>query len=405
MEEYKYKAINKEGATITGSIMGDSYAKVLRELESAGLQPFYLRKANSQERRERKEQRTYSFSSSKHGSVLLFTKQLANLLKAGIQLDEALDIILNIFKESPFKNVIRRVTESLKGGRSFASSLADYPEYFNNTYVTMIKAGEESGYLSLVCRQLVDDIEENHRLRSHIITSMIYPIILIVFSLLAVLIVLLYILPKFIYIYESYDQSLPLPTIILLRFSSFITENGVSILLFFFLIISIFWLYSRTEKGKSNLDQLLLRLPGIGNLLYKLYVSRITRALGVLLNNGVPLLKSLKIVRDITGNTIYSQAMDELALQVERGSPLSQAMSSTGVFPDISIYLIGVGERTGELGNLMTEIARDLTQEYMESLDRFLKFFEPSILILMGGIIAFLVFAMVLPVMRINTIM
>ena len=148
-----------------------------------------------------------------------------------------------------------------------------------------------------------------------------------------------------------------------------------------------------------------MNMPFIGELLYKLYVSRITRALGVLLKNGVPLLKSLKIARNITGNTVYSLAMDELSLQVERGNPLSLAMGSTGVFPDLSIYLIGVGERTGELGNLMTEIANDLTQEYMESLDRFLKFFEPSILILMGGIIAFLVFAMVLPVMRINTIM
>lgn len=405
MEEYNYKAINKEGATISGSIRGDSYSKVLQELESAGLQPFYLSKANGQERKKSRGEKSLSFSPNKHSSVLLFTKQLANLLKAGIQLDEALDIIINLFKESPFKEVIRKVSESLKGGRSFASSLADYPEYFSNTYVTMIKAGEESGYLSLVCRQLVDDIEENYRLRSHIITSLIYPIILIVFSILAVLIVLLYILPKFIYIYESYDQSLPLPTIILLRFSSFITENGAAILLFFVLIICIFWLYFRTERGKRNLDQVLLNMPFIGELLYKLYVSRITRALGVLLKNGVPLLKSLKIARNITGNTVYSLAMDELSLQVERGNSLSLAMGSTGVFPDLSIYLIGVGERTGELGNLMTEIANDLTQEYMESLDRFLKFFEPSILILMGGIIAFLVFAMVLPVMRINTIM
>ena len=233
MEEYNYKAINKEGATISGSIRGDSYSKVLQELESAGLQPFYLSKANGQERKKSRGEKSLSFSPNKHSSVLLFTKQLANLLKAGIQLDEALDIIINLFKESPFKEVIRKVSESLKGGRSFASSLADYPEYFSNTYVTMIKAGEESGYLSLVCRQLVDDIEENYRLRSHIITSLIYPIILIVFSILAVLIVLLYILPKFIYIYESYDQSLPLPTIILLRFSSFITENG---LLFYYFL-------------------------------------------------------------------------------------------------------------------------------------------------------------------------
>lgn len=409
LEEYNYKAINSNGTTITGTIKGDNYSKVLKELESSDLQPFYLSK-NSVEGKKESNRKTIqpnsiSFSINKQKSVLLFTKQLANLLKAGIQLDEALDIIINLFKESPFKNIIINVTESLKGGRSFASSLGDYPEYFNNTYITMIKAGEESGYLPLVCKRIVDDMSENQQLRSYLITSIIYPFILIGFSLLAVLIVLLYILPKFISIYDSFDQSLPLPTIILLNTSNFLSENGFLIFLFIFILLFAIWFYSRTEKGKNVLDSFILDLPIIGELLKKLSVSRITSTLGILVSNGVPLLKSLKIVSDVTGNVIYNKALEKVALKVENGNPLSQAMASTEVFPDIMIYLIGVGERTGELGTLLNDLSREMSREYKEILDRFLKFFEPVILLFMGSIIAFLAFAMVLPVMRINTIM
>lgn len=409
MKDYSYKAINQNGLTVTGNIKGDSYSNVLEELESSGLQPFYLDKntkeKNSDIESKRNSSKNFSLSVNKYNSALLFTKQLANLLKAGIQLDEALDIIINLFKDSPFKNIIINVTESLKGGQSFANSLKDYPGYFNNTYITMIKAGEESGYLPLVCKRIVDDMEENQQLRSHIISSMIYPIILVLFSLLAVLIVLLYILPKFIGIYDSYDQSLPLPTIFLLNISTFISQNGLIIILSIFLLLAFYLFYSRTESGKDTLDNFILKLPIIGNLLSKLSISRITNGLGILVNNGVPLLKSLKIIRDVTGNAVYNKAMQKIAQKVERGSPLSKAMDSTGIFPDITIYLVGVGERTGELGVMLNEVGGDLSQEYREGLDRTLKFIEPFILLFMGLIIAFLVFAMLLPVMRINTIM
>ncbi len=408
LEIYNYKAISHSGDTVDGSISGENYQKVLKKLEQDGLEPYSLEKADDGEldQKENISQKFASnaFSLSKHKSVLIFTKQLANLLQSGIQLNEAFAVIIGLFKESTFKNYLLDIHSSLREGRGFANSLENYPKYFNSTYISMVKAGEESGYLPLICNRIVDDMEETQRLRSFIISSMIYPLILIMVSLVAVITILLYVLPKFINIYDSYNKSLPLPTLLLLNISNFISQNSMIIVLTSLLFIIGIWYYSRSEKGKSNIDSLKLKIPILGGLFKKLAVSRITGELGILVGNGVPLLKSLRIIREVTGNSVYNKALETVVLKVERGSPLSQALDSTAVFPDITVYLVGVGEQTGELGSMLQQVGEEMSREYKEGLDRFLKLFEPFILLFVGLIIGFIVFAMLLPVMRISTI-
>lgn len=408
MEEYNYKAITQSGETVAGSISGDSYPKVMSQLEQDGLQPFYLKRADKIDNKKVEkgsDVSSFSFSFNKHNDIMLFTKQLANLLQAGIQLNEALSVIIGLFKESIFKNIIIDIHHSLKEGRSFASSLGKYSRYFNSTYISMVKAGEESGYLPLICNRIADDMEESHRLRSFIISSMIYPVILIIVSTLAVITILLFVLPKFINIYDTYDKSLPLPTVILLNISNFINQNGLIILSTIIILIFLVWYYIKTEQGRENIDAFKLKIPILGNLLRKLAVSRITGGLGILVGNGVPLLKSLNIIKEVTGNSIYYHALKKISKKVERGITLSQALDSTGVFPDLAVYLVGVGEQTGELGSMLKQVGEGMTTEYKEGLERFLKFFEPVVLLCMGLIIGFIVFAMLLPVMRINTIL
>jgi len=404
MERYYYKAFNQSGDTVEGSISGSSYSKVLRLLERDGLEPFSVLKI--EEDKEHGKERTFrifSFSSNKNTNIIIFTKQLANLLRAGIQLGEALDIIGRLFKESKFKNNIIDLTRLLKGGSSFSSALEKYPEYFDSTYISMIKAGEESGYLSIICDRLAVNLEDNHRLRSFISISMIYPVILIIVSILAVLVILLYVLPKFTAIYTTYEQSLPLPTYILLSISGFVKNNYIYIIITISGLFLGLKCYSKSAIGKEKIDIFKLNTPIFGALFQKLAVSRVTGSLGVLLGNGVPLLKSLRIIRDVTANIVFAKALDKISMTVERGVTLSQAFDNTGIFPDMVVYLIGVGEQTGELDEMLKQLGQTITEEYKEELEKFLKLFEPIILLLMGLAIGFIVFAMLLPVMRINT--
>ncbi|MFP4662093.1 MAG: type II secretion system F family protein [Halanaerobiales bacterium] len=409
MQEYKYKAVDNKGVTVQGKISGESYQKIIKILEKEGLHPFELIKQENNKLKKDTEKKVTAlnqgfFTLNRHKNVLLFSKQLANLLKSGVQLNESLAIIINLFKESNFKDILEDIHKSVKEGRSFAGALSDYPAYFNSSYISMIKAGEESGYLALICEQIVEDLEENEKMRSFIISSMIYPVILLSLSVVAVFTILVFILPKFINIYNSYDRILPFPTIILLNISNFLSQNGLIVLGIIIALILVLLYYSRTEGGRAYLDLVKLRIPILGKLIGKLAVSRITGGLGILVLNGVPLLKSLKIIRGVTGNSLYSQALKKIALSVERGSPLSQAMDSTGAFPDITIYLLGVGEQTGELGRMLTEVGKDMAVEYRESLERFLRLFEPLILLCVALIIGFIVFATLLPVMGISSI-
>lgn len=404
MERYYYKAFNQRGDTVEGRISGKSYSKVVSQLEQDGLEPFSLKKIEENNKASKdKSFKTYSFSNNKQKNIIIFTKQLANLLKAGIQLGDALEIIVKLFKESSFKDHISDINELLKSGNSFSSALEKYPEYFDSTYLSMIKAGEESGYLPIICDRLADNLEENHRLRSFISLSMIYPVILIIISILAVLVILIYVLPKFVAMYDTYDQSLPLATLILLSISGFIRDKYIYIFILSLGVISGVKYYSKSEVGKEKIDNFKLKTPIFGELFCKLAISRVTGSLGVLIGNGVPLLKSLKIIKDVTGNTVFSKSLESIAMAIERGVTLSQAFDDTGVFPDMVVYLIGVGEQTGELDDMLRQVGQTITEEYKEELEKFLKLFEPLILLFMGLTIGFIVFAMLLPVMRINT--
>lgn len=404
MVEYKYKAINQEGDSVSGVMKADGYQQIINQLEQEGLQLYDLAKIESN---KGDGNTTFSYrgiSFNKKKNVLIFTRQLANLLKAGVQINEAMKLIIALLKESNFKNIIINIHDSIKEGNSFASSLKKYPAYFSHSYISMIQAGEESGYLALTCERLADEMEEAQELRSFIISCMIYPVILIVISFLAIIVMLVYVLPKFASIYAGYNQSLPLATMILLNISTFIINYGIYIAITIIIVFVSFNYYFRKEKGRLMVDRLLLQIPFLGSLYSKLAVARITGGMGILLKSGVPLLKSLKIIRGVSGNSVYSQALENTYYSVERGSSLSHAFSQYSIFPELVAYMLGVAEQTGKPGETLTEIGTGMFKEYKRDLERFMKIFEPLLLLIVGLIIAFIVFSMLLPVIRINTI-
>lgn len=238
MVSFSYKALKENGKMVSGSIKAENQKLALLDLEERGLFPYEIKIE-----KDNTNKGIFKISIFKRDELIQFTRQLANLLLAGIKLGESLEIIGRLLQPGKFKEVVISVYESLKGGRDFADCLGDFPEYFPPSYISMIKAGQEGGFLDLTCERLADNLEESRKLKSFIITSLIYPVILFLVSIIAIIIMIVYVLPKFMLIYDNYGTSLPLITQSLLIISSFISNYGIHILVTLIAFMFILWWY------------------------------------------------------------------------------------------------------------------------------------------------------------------
>ncbi|PRX30490.1 general secretion pathway protein F/type IV pilus assembly protein PilC [Orenia metallireducens] len=400
MVKFSYKAINDKGQEVKGKMEALDSDDAKRRLAKDGLYLFEL-----EELKEGLRSSNFSFNlAQKNEERILFTRQLANLLVAGVQLGESLQVIIELLKPGKFKSVAKEVYEALKGGRGFAESLAKYPSYFSKGYVSMVKAGEEGGFLDLTCQRLAQNLEDNHRFKSFIITSMIYPLVLLVVSILAVIVMLTFVLPKFLSIYENYRQKLPLSTEILLKVSDFLATYWLLVFVIPIVIILAIWSYYNTEAGRRKVDELLLQLPFIGEFMIKVEVARISRTLGTMLDSGVNLLKALDISLQVSSNIILQNTLQLAREKVQKGGALSENLSNNGYFPQVAVHMIGIGERTGKLSAMLLQLADNFEEESKASLEKMMKVFEPLVILVMGTVIGMMVVSMLLPMLNINSI-
>ncbi|MFW5995668.1 MAG: type II secretion system F family protein [Halanaerobiaceae bacterium] len=399
MPQYEYRAINQVGEEVEGTIQAEEEREATKKVENRGLHLFSLRE------RENKSGGFFSRVTGGGNDLLMFTRQLSNLLQSGVQLGDALKVIADIFRSSgEFQNIIKNIYSYLKEGKSFAEALSSYPEYFPASYISMIRAGEDSGFLPETCRRIADNLKSNRELKAFIISSLIYPIIMLLVAVVAVIIMLVFVLPRFVKIYDTYEQSLPFITEVLLSVSNFIYAYGLYLLGGIGLTVILLSLYFNSDQGRKFKDNLMLRIPVLRVLIESLMVNRLANSLGNMLNNGVPLLKGLKISREVVNNTRYKQALQEITLRVERGGSLAEAMGGYDLFPELVVYMIGVGEQTGNLAEMMSQIADQYREEYQNNLERLMKLFEPLLILVIGSVVAVIVIAMLLPVLTLNTI-
>lgn len=403
MAEYTYQAYNKNGKQVTGSIEAVTENEATKKLSIKGLYPFKLELRSKLENKNSNKLR-YSISYNKSDMQIFFTRQLANLLLAGVQLADALNILIKMMNNNSYQEIVENIYKSLKTGKSFADSVSISSGNFSADYLNMIRAGEESGALGLTCQKLATDLEERKKLKSFILTSLIYPVILLIVSILAVTVMLVFVLPRFIEIYKSYSMTLPWITQTVLSFSIFLKTNWIAISIFFISAITITWLYFNTTVGKNNFDRFVLNIPFIGNVIKEVKISDFSASLSLMLESGVPLLKSLSIIADTAGNVVYINGIRRTAEGVKKGKKLSEALSSSGVFPEILNYMIMIGEETGQLSRMLEQVAEQYKEEYRNNINRLLNLFEPMAILVMGILIGSIVIAMLLPVLGINTI-
>ncbi len=404
MPSFRYEASDREGNLLTGDMEARTSVAVVDHLRQIDLYPISV----TEETETQKSLAAIDISEivarlrGKTRFVVPFTVQLATMLDSGVPLDRALAIVLDIVQDASFKEVLRKIRSNVQAGKSLSDSMADYPQYFSQLYVSVVSAGEFGGFLEVAFKRLADYIEEEQRLRTQVKSAMIYPILLTVVGGTAVLVLLTFVLPRFTGIFEDLGQSLPLSTSILLSISGFITSYWWLLLIFASLCVLSIRGYVGTDRGRFKWDNLKITAPLVGALNKKVAVSRFSRTLGTLIDSGVPILQALLVAKETFQNQIFANAIQEVHDSLKEGESIAPPLEERNVFPSMAIHMIAVGEETGNLSPMLLKVADAYENEASVAIKSMISLIEPAMILLFGGIVGFVVLSLLMAITSLN---
>jgi len=393
MPLFSYRATTHQGKIEEGIINAPDEKSAIEKIRDSGYIPIRIT-------RPRQKDTSLSLRLRKKPDILTFTTELAALLNAGLPLDRSLNILAGITEQKSMEGVIESILKAIREGSSFSDALAQHPRIFPRIYVNMVKAGEAGGVLDVVLDKLVEFLETSRQLREHVLSAMIYPSILILTGGASLIILLTYVIPKFSQIFQDLGQAIPLPTMILISFSNFLSSYWWVFLL---AILVVFFLARRAVSrpgGRRKWDELKIKL--LGDIIIKLETSRFSRTLGTLLKSGVPLLQALSNVREIIGNSVFASAIDQVIIGAREGKGIAAPVEKTGIFPSLALSMIKVGEETGQLDEMLLKVADTYEKNLRTSVRRFISLLEPALILIMGLIIGFIAVSILLAIFSIN---
>jgi general secretion pathway protein F len=300
------------------------------------------------------------------------------------------------------KHVLAHVRQQVREGRSFAEALQAHPRVFSSIYVNMVRAGEESGALETVLARLADYTEGQARLMRTVQSALTYPILMVVVASAILIFLLSYVVPQVTRIFSETGQTLPVATRILIGFSSFLAEHWWELIMLSAGGVLIAARGLRTAKGRAWFDRTLLRLPWVGRLVQRVSIARVARTLSTLLASGVPILTALGIVVQLVNNSLLRRALEEARASVQEGESLAAPLKRSGVFPALLIQMVAIGERSGELESMLHRAADAYDEEVATALSRLTSILEPLTILVMGGVVLFIVLAILLPIFQLN---
>lgn len=406
MPTFYYKATNTSGKLETGSLEVSNKQVALSKLERMGLFPLSV-----SDKQIKGGDINLSFDFSKllpanrvgGAQVLDFTDKLATLLRAGLPLAKALNLLIETTEHEPMRDVIREVLKDVKAGKGFAEALARHPKVFERLYINMVKTGEAAGVLESVLINIREFLERRQELKSFLVTSLLYPGLLAMFGLTTVLVLVLFVLPRFQEVFDQVGQELPFITKFMVDVTTFMSDFKIPLAIVFIISWIGFQRWKSTEKGAYQWDMAKLKMPMVGTLFTQIEVARFSNTLGILLRSSVSLLESMSIAREIAENRVFKGAMEPIIKGIKKGDGISVPMAKTGIFPRMAVHLVTVGEETGTLGDMFTKIAA-IYQESLERLiKRFLSLFEPIMILVMFVVVGFIVAAMLMAVTSLST--
>ncbi len=399
MQRFSYEAVDSQGRKILDSGEARDRESLLLNLQSRGM--ILVRWVDDAHPGKRFFKRSTRVLDA--GALLQITKDLAHLLKSGVPMDRTLTIIANSAKQESIKTTAQSLKEAIQGGSTLSEAMA-VKDDFNNLYVNMVRVGEMGGIIPQVMEKLAQFMERSQEIKRFIISSSIYPAILLFVGLVSVLVIMGFVVPRFAGIFSDLGQEIPLSTRVLIQMSEFLREWGIGLLVLIGFCFMGFWRMAHTPKGKERLDRLVLRGPFLGVLVADIQVSRFARTLGTLILSGVPLLKALAIVQDVVENNVVKDAIVNIRNQVKEGQRISEMMKKHEAFPEMAVQMVALGEETGKLGEMLVLVAEELDNKIQGKIRTGLAFLEPATILLMGLIIGGIVVSMLSAIFGINEI-
>ncbi len=332
--------------------------------------------------------------------IVIFTRQLSTMIDAGLPLVQCLEILSKQQENSTFRKTLSAIQRDVESGTTFADSMRKHSKVFDNLYSNMIEAGETGGILDTILSRLAIFMEKAMALKKKVKGAMTYPAICLAISLLILVVILVFVIPVFEEMFAQMDATLPVPTLVVVAISNAFKENLIWIILPIIAVIYAFRKVYSTEKGRLRIDQTFLRLPVVGMLIRKVAVAKFTRTLSTMLQSGVPILEALQVVARTSGNKVIERAVFRVADSIAEGRPIAEPLEESGVFPNMVVQMINVGESVGALDTMLEKIADFYDEEVDQAVSNLTAMIEPFMMVFLGGMIGTLVVAMYLPIFQ-----
>ncbi len=397
MPLFEYSGLDSQGRKKTGTVDGPGRKAVAQQLSGQGIYLTDLRETGTQRARKW----SFRFGMARKlptGELAAATRQMATLLGAGLALDEALHTVSEQTEQPLLTRAFAKIREQVVQGGTLHEALAGHRQIFPDLFINMIQVGEDSGTLDRTMYRLADFLESQARMRARIQAALAYPLLMTVVGSGVLVFLFVFVIPKITSMLDELDRALPWPTLLLITLTDFLASWWWLIgLLLVFMLVAL-KRYRDTARGRKHLDALLLKTPLFGRLQLLIVTARFARTLGTLLESGVPLLKALDIARNLLTNQVLNQAIETVTLRVQEGGSLAVALKESTVFPPMLAQLTAAGEKSGKLEEMLFRVADTYEHQTDLSLTGMLSLLEPLMILVMGGIVGFVVLAILLPI-------
>jgi type IV pilus assembly protein PilC len=419
MAKYEYIALDARGQESHGVIEASNPNEAVGQLRQSGFFPTSVveegKGAPKQTKKVQKAMKAAAGPKAKGGitlftkktvkgkTLMIFTRQLATLIDAGLPLLRGLTVLAKQEKDLVLKNTINSLADAVQGGSTFSESMGQHPRIFNKLYINMVKAGELGGVLELVLNRLAEFQEKAQKIKNKVVSAMAYPVIVLIIAIAIMMFLLAFIVPKFEQIFKDMLGGKPLPALTewVISASRIVQSQWYWIIGVLVVVIVAYRFIARTERGRVLLDKIFLKAPLFGDLQRKSSISRFSRTLGTLVTSGVPILQALNITRDTAGNAVVADAVTKVHDAVKEGESIVAPLEASGVFPPMVISMVDVGEETGQLPEMLLKIAEVYDDEVDNAVEGLTSLLEPIMIVFLALIVGTIVIALFMPLIEI----
>ncbi|MFA6280989.1 MAG: type II secretion system F family protein [Candidatus Omnitrophota bacterium] len=397
MLTFSYTVKNKEGKSVKGTVDAESKEKLVEYFQKEGYIIFSL----AETKKKTKVSRSGSVNAD---DLVIFSRQFTTLIESSIPVVECLEILKSQVENNFFKDTLGIVLKDVREGSSLSSAFAKHPRVFPEIYISMVEAGEASGSLSAILDRVSVYFEKSSALKKKIVSSMYYPVVIVLMAIAITGFLMLKVIPTFKTIFDSLNAKLPPPTQMLMSMSAFLS-NPINLLIIIIILgvsLFLFFKYIKTDKGKRQYHGVLLKLPVVGDLIKKIAIARFSRTFSTLIKSGVSIVKCLEIVGKTSGNKIIEDAVFKSKKFIQEGQPISVPLEESKIFPPMVVKMISIGERSGKLEEMLSKIAQFYEEQTDAMVSGLASLIEPIIIVFLGVIVGGIVISLFLPIIQIT---